>query len=155
MDDYLMAWNSHDINKILSFFTDDGIYEDVAHGIVNHGKKEITGYLKTSFIDFPDLKVEVKTIVANGEWIVFEIVTSGTHAHSSMPEVQATGKTFSIRAVSVFKMSKGKISRQSEYYNYATLLQLKLVVFSDRIEIRCEIPIEPDKSISVILPLGL
>ena len=34
-------------------------------------------------------------------------------------------------------------------------LQLKLVVFSDRIEIRCEIPIEPDKSISVILPLGL
>lgn len=123
MDDYLIAWNSHDINKILSFFTEDGVYEDVAHGITNHGKKEITGYLNTSFIDFPDLKVEVKTIVANGEWIVFEIVTSGTHAHSSMPEVQATGKTFSIRAVSVFKMSKGKISRQSEYYNYATLLQ--------------------------------
>jgi hypothetical protein len=34
-------------------------------------------------------------------------------------------------------------------------LQLKLVVFNDRIEIRCQIPIEPDKSISVILPLGL
>ena len=34
-------------------------------------------------------------------------------------------------------------------------LQLKLVVFSDRIEIRCQIPIEPDKSINVILPLGL
>ena len=65
MDDYLTAWNSHDINKILSFFTDDGIYEDVAHGIMNQGKKEITGYLNTSFIDFPDLKVEIKTIVAN------------------------------------------------------------------------------------------
>lgn len=34
-------------------------------------------------------------------------------------------------------------------------LQLKLVVFNDRIEIRCQIPIEPDKSINVILPLGL
>ena len=34
-------------------------------------------------------------------------------------------------------------------------LQVNLVVFNDRIEIRCQIPIEPDKSISVILPLGL
>jgi steroid delta-isomerase-like uncharacterized protein len=90
---------------------------------VNHGKKEITGYLNTSFIDFPDLKVEVKTVIANGKWIVFEIATSGTHAHSSMPEVQATGKTFSVRVVSIFQLHNDKISRQSEYYNYATLLQ--------------------------------
>jgi len=76
MDDYLIAWNSHDINKILSFFTDDGIYEDVAHGITNHGKKEITGYLNTSFIDFPDLKIEVKTVFGTGDWIVVEIITS-------------------------------------------------------------------------------
>jgi steroid delta-isomerase-like uncharacterized protein len=123
MDDYLIAWNSHDINKILSFFTDDGIYEDVTRGIVNHSKKEIAGYLNTSFIDFPDLKIVVNTVIATGDWTVYEIVTSGTHAHSSRPEVPATGKTFSVRAVSVFKMSKGKISRQSEYYNYATLLQ--------------------------------
>jgi steroid delta-isomerase-like uncharacterized protein len=123
MDDYLIAWNSHDINTILSFFTDDGIYEDVAHGIVNQGKKEITGYLNTSFNDFPDLKIEVKTVFGTGVWTVFEIVTSGTHAHSSRPEVPATGKTFSVRAVSIFQLRNGKISRQSEYYNYATLLQ--------------------------------
>jgi len=32
-------------------------------------------------------------------------------------------------------------------------LQLKLVVFNDRIEIRCQIPIEPDKSINVIFTI--
>ena len=34
-------------------------------------------------------------------------------------------------------------------------LQVNLVVFNDRLEIRCQIPIELDKFISVILPLGL
>jgi hypothetical protein len=34
-------------------------------------------------------------------------------------------------------------------------LQVNLVVFNDRIEIRCQIPIEPDKSTNVILTLGL
>ena len=91
MNDYLVAWNSHDINTILSFFMDDGIYEDVAHGIVNHGKKEMTGYLNTSFTDFPDLKIEVKTVIATGEWTVYEIVTSGTHARSSRPGVPFVG----------------------------------------------------------------
>ena len=123
MEDYLLAWNSHDVDKIISFFTDDGIYEDVAHGIVNHGKKEIASYLNTSFTDFPDLKIEVKNVITTGEWKVFEIVTSGTHVHSSRHEIPATGKAFSVRAVSIFKTDKGKISQQSEYYNYATVLQ--------------------------------
>jgi hypothetical protein len=34
-------------------------------------------------------------------------------------------------------------------------LHLILVVFNDRIEIRCQIPIDPDKSMNVILTLGL
>ena len=34
-------------------------------------------------------------------------------------------------------------------------LQVNLVVFNDRIEIRCQIPIEPDKSTNIILTLGL
>jgi hypothetical protein len=34
-------------------------------------------------------------------------------------------------------------------------LQVKLVVFHDRIEIRCQIPFETDRSVSVILTLGL
>jgi hypothetical protein len=34
-------------------------------------------------------------------------------------------------------------------------LQVNLVVFNDRIEIRCQIPIEPDKSTNIILNLRL
>jgi hypothetical protein len=34
-------------------------------------------------------------------------------------------------------------------------LDIKLVVFDDRIEIKCQIPIEADKSANVIMTLGL
>jgi hypothetical protein len=34
-------------------------------------------------------------------------------------------------------------------------LQVKIVVFSDRIEIRCQLPLEPDKSTNIVLNLSL
>ena len=62
MDEYIKAWNSHDTNKIISFFTDDCIYEDVALGIVNHGIKETTAFVNTMAVDFPDFKLELKSV---------------------------------------------------------------------------------------------
>ncbi len=35
--DYGLAWSSHDVEKIASFFTDDCVYEDVAiRELVSH-----------------------------------------------------------------------------------------------------------------------
>jgi ketosteroid isomerase-like protein len=35
-------WSSHDIDHLLSLFTDDCIYEDVTFGVVNRGKAELS-----------------------------------------------------------------------------------------------------------------
>ena len=125
MDEYIKAWNSHDTNKIISFFTDDCIYEDVALGIVHHGIKETTAFVNTMAVDFPDFKLELKSVFGAGDWAGCEWVMSGTHSHalSGMPGIPPTGKTFSVRGASIAQMRKGKISRNSDYYNMATLLQ--------------------------------
>jgi steroid delta-isomerase-like uncharacterized protein len=123
MDDYKLAWNSHDVKKIISFFTDDGVYEDVATGKVSKGKKEITDYLNSFFIDFPDLKLELKSLFAADDWGGSEIVSTATHAHSSTPGIPTTGKVFSIRGATIFQLHKGKISRQSEYYDQVSFLK--------------------------------
>jgi steroid delta-isomerase-like uncharacterized protein len=123
MEQYKLAWNSHDVNKIISFFTEDGIYEDVATGSVNHSKKEISEYLNTFFADVPDFKIEIKTVFGSDDWAGSEVISSGTHVHSSLPGVPSTGRTFSLRAIGIFQLHKGKISHQSEYYNLVTLLQ--------------------------------
>ena len=125
IDEYKLAWNSHDVNKIVSFFVDDGIYEDVAARIVKKGKRELTAYFDAMFVDYPDFKMEVKSSFGSDEWMCFEIISSGTHIHSTLTKsaTPATGKHFSVRAASIFQFRNGKIGRQSEYYNMMTLLE--------------------------------
>ena len=117
------AWNSHDVKKIMEFYTDDCIYEDVALGIVKHGKKELTDFLNSFFVDVPDVKFELKSVFGTGDWAGMEYVMSGTHVHSSIPTMPATGKTYSLRIASIVQLHKGKIIRQSDYWNMMTMLQ--------------------------------
>jgi steroid delta-isomerase-like uncharacterized protein len=123
MKNSLAAWNSHDVDKILTFFTDDCIYEDVALGVVNHGKKELKAFINSMFVDFPDVKLEGKTAFQAGDWAGVEWVMTGTFAHSSIPGMPATGKKFSIRGASVQELRKGKIRRNSDYWNLASFIQ--------------------------------
>jgi steroid delta-isomerase-like uncharacterized protein len=117
------AWNSHDVNRVLEFYTDDCVHEDVPYGIVSHGKKELTTFLNSSFVDFPDIRWELKSLFGAGDWVGKEWVMSGTHAHSRTPGVPATGKTFSVRGATIYQFHNGKISHESAYYNVVTLMQ--------------------------------
>jgi len=120
--DYYIAWNSHDAEKITSFFTDDCVYEDLAGGLVNRGKKELGDYIKATFSWSPDVKFEMKSFFSSGNWIGSEWSMSGTHA-GDFPGIPATGKRFSIRGASVTELRKGKISRNSDYWNMLSFLQ--------------------------------
>jgi steroid delta-isomerase-like uncharacterized protein len=123
MKDYMAAWNSHDVDKILSFFTDDCVYEDVATGVVNHGKKELISWANNLFTNMPDFQIEIKSGFGAGDWGGSEWVMTGTHAHSSNPAIPATGKRFSVRGASITEFQKGKISRNTDYWSLATFLQ--------------------------------
>jgi steroid delta-isomerase-like uncharacterized protein len=123
LDEYKSVWNTHDVNKLIAFFTDDGIYDDVAQGTIYRGKKEVTDYLSSMFVDMPDLKVEFRSIFRDGDWMGIEVIMSGTFAHSSTPGMKATGKTFSVRGATVIQLRGGQIIRKSYYMNMAAFLQ--------------------------------
>ena len=59
-NDWIAAWSSYDAEKLLSLYTDDCVYEDVAMGAVNHGKEELRAFYSDTFAAFPDFKVESK-----------------------------------------------------------------------------------------------
>ena len=125
LSDYILTVNSHHVSEILSFCTDDVFYENVARGSVYRGKEEFAAGLNASFTEIPDLKHELKSVFGVGDCAAMEYVILGTHANTirSVPGIPATGKTLSVRGVSIFQLRGGKISRQSEYYNLATVLQ--------------------------------
>ncbi len=122
MMDYLAAMNAHDLEKILTFFTDDCVYDCMPMGKVSHGKKELKDFLSSTFADMPDFKIETKSGFNAGDWGAAEWVMSGTLAHSNIPGVP-TGKSFSVRGASITELRGGKISRNTNYWNLASMLQ--------------------------------
>ena len=123
LDDFLSAMNSHDTNKAVSFWTDDCIYENWGSELVKHGKKELTDMINSMFVDFPDIKYEQKSSFAAGDWAGVEYIASGAFTNSSLPAMPAISKTYSVHGASIIQFRKGKISRQSDYLDRATLLQ--------------------------------
>lgn len=54
MEEWGAAWNSRDVDKIVSFYTDGCVYEDMALGVVCHGKKELYDFIKPLYTDYDD-----------------------------------------------------------------------------------------------------
>ncbi|MCA1647264.1 MAG: ester cyclase [Chloroflexi bacterium] len=122
LDDFVRHWSSHDLDSLVSLFTDDVVYEDVALGVVNHGKNEFRTFAEEFFAGFPDVTFEVTSRFATerkgcGQWTM-----RGTH-RGDMPGMPATNKQIDIRGVSIVEFADTKIRRCVDYWDMATFLK--------------------------------
>jgi steroid delta-isomerase-like uncharacterized protein len=115
---WIAGWNSHNPDKMLPLFTDDILYEDVAFGEVSHGKAEVRKFILSEIEGVPDLQLKlVRADIRDGHGTI-EWTFSGTDK-----DVFKTGKKFSVRGVSVVEMRDGKISRNLDFYDAATIMR--------------------------------
>jgi steroid delta-isomerase-like uncharacterized protein len=115
---WIAAWNSHNPDKMLPLFTDDIVYEDVAFGEVSHGSAELRKFAASEFDAVPDLELKLLRANIHGGHGTIEWMFSGTDKG-----VFKTGKEFSVRGVSVIDMRDGKISRNLDFYDVATIMR--------------------------------
>jgi steroid delta-isomerase-like uncharacterized protein len=115
---WIAAWNSHNPDKMLALFTDDIVYEDVAFGEVSHGSAELRKFAASEFEGVPDLELKLLRADIHGGHGTIEWTFSGTDKG-----VFKTGKKFSVRGVSVIEMRNGKISRNLDFYDVATIMR--------------------------------
>lgn len=119
--EYLATWNTHDLDKIVSFFTDDCVYENLAREQTYRGKDELKAWANGAFVGIPDFKLEVKSLFVSGDWAACEWVMTGTQT-GDLPGLPATGKSFSVRGSTIVQLKGGKILRNSDYWDMATFL---------------------------------
>ena len=118
------AWSTHNINLIDEVFTENGIYEDVAAGTINHGREEIKNGLKENFVAVPDFKIELIDWFSSKNMLASQWIMSGTQT-GDYPGLPATGKSFSVRGASIAVIKNGKFERWTDYYDlYLFLKQL-------------------------------
>ena len=129
--EYPLAWSEHNMNKVLSFFNEDCIYEDITLGVVNRGKQALMKFANEMFTTQPDFHLEYTRYFANdtqgmAEWTV-------THTRKGeFYGVDVTGKKVRLTGVTLFEFENGKISRNSDYWDLTPLL-LQLGVLTDEL----------------------
>ena len=120
--DWASHWSSHDIDGLLSLFTDDVLYEDVALGVVNRGKEQLRGFVEGFVRGYPDIMVELISSFASRDHGAAEWVIRGTHL-GDRPGRPATGKPIALRGASIFRFAQGKIQSCVDYSDLATVLK--------------------------------
>ena len=123
LDSWAAAWSSHDVEQVLILFTDDCVYEEVTFGVVVRGKEELRAFANGAFAAVPDFKFELTSQFIAGPFGAIEWVMSGTH-NGDLPGLPATGNRFSsIRGATIVELAGGKIRRNSDYWDAASLMK--------------------------------
>jgi steroid delta-isomerase-like uncharacterized protein len=115
-------WNSKDITQLDRLYLKDAVCEDVAEGAAYKGLAAIKQSVSEDFTWAPDVSVEAISILVTKNRGVLEWVWSGTQTGDISGLIEATGKKFSIRGVSVFEFENDRIKKQSDYYDAGTFL---------------------------------
>ena len=117
-EDAILAWNTHDPDKVARFYTQDAIYEDATLGMVNHGTTDIRKFAQQFFDESPDAKFSVTgSFMADGHGYA-EWVMAGTDVG-----MFKTNKRFEVRGASIMQGSPEKLSHQTDYWDMATLMK--------------------------------
>jgi steroid delta-isomerase-like uncharacterized protein len=117
-----------DLEAVLSYYTEDVYFEDVSVPQPCRGKQEMREFMAVFYRAFPDLHIEVRNCVAAGSFVTAEYDLIGTHTGEFLGHAP-TGRAFRIKAVSVYEHDGELFTRETVYYDSATLFgQLGLPV---------------------------
>jgi steroid delta-isomerase-like uncharacterized protein len=116
------AWNSHDIEKVLSFYSPDYIADDVGLASVLRGHGALREMLQTYWRAFPDLEIAVTDMVIEGSRVVSAWVAAGTHQGTIM-NIPPTGHKVQVRGMSIIDVEDGLIVRGQYIWDLAGMLR--------------------------------
>ncbi len=114
---YIKAYNARDVDTLLSFFSENCLFENISGGRVTvraHGKAELEPLATKSAAAFAFREQRVRTVTGSQQMLVAEIDFRGTLQADLTPELKA-GAVLQLRGVSVFEFRDGRITRLSDY----------------------------------------
>ncbi|MDQ5852831.1 MAG: ester cyclase [Chloroflexota bacterium] len=121
MADLLDAWNSHDIERVASFYAPDYVGVDIGQARPQYGPAERCRVLASYVRAFPDLHFTGETIIEDNR-IALVWTMRGTHRGSLM-RIPPTGRTIEVRGVSLLTVEDGKVKRGLNIWDMAGLLR--------------------------------
>lgn len=108
---FLDAFNAHDVDAIMSFFTEDCVFDmprgPAPGGLRLTGKRDVREGIQSRFDGIPDIEYGDDRHWTCGDRGVSEWTIRGT---------QASGERIEVRGCDLFEFSGGKISRKDSFW---------------------------------------
>ena len=120
--DLIIAWNSHDADRVAALYAEDYVGTDLAEAAPQRGREGIRQSMIRYFQAFPDVHFAVEDTIHNGKRIVLVWSVQGTHT-GPLLNIPPTGRRILVRGVSVLSLEAGKISRGLYVWDLAGLLR--------------------------------
>jgi steroid delta-isomerase-like uncharacterized protein len=115
-------FNSHDPALVGRCFAEDGEHLVPALGATWQGREQRGEALGRLWLASPDIRIELTYVFGDGEQAAGEWVISGT-SERPYGDLPATGRRFAVPGVTCVSLRGGRIRRQADYWDLATLLR--------------------------------
>jgi predicted ester cyclase len=119
------GWNARDFDVLADATALDGTITFMGSGEVLKGPEGSRIYSEMWANGFPDGRVTIDTIVADGDRVVVELTGRGTHTGTlatSMGEIPPTGKSVTLKLCDVLELKDGKITAQRSYLDTGSMM---------------------------------
>lgn len=116
------AWNSHDIESVLRFYSPNYVGSDVGQPTPQRGHQGLREMLQTYWDAFPDLQFRVTDRVIEDSSLAIVWVAEGTHQGPIM-NIPATGHKVQVRGMSVINVENGLVVRGQYVWDLAGMLR--------------------------------
>ena len=116
------AWNLHDMQKVLSFYSPDYVGSDVGQAGPVEGHAGLQAMLERHWKAFPDLHFSISNTIVQGCQIASVWQAEGTHM-GSMMNIPPTGRKVQVKGVSIIEVKDGLIVRGQYIWDLAGMLR--------------------------------
>lgn len=119
LQDYMDAWNEHNITKIEQYYSPHVIWYDLPSDTTTKGKKRVSKAITEAFMGYvPDMYwVKSGDLFVSGNTVTYEWVYGGTF-NGMWGNEKVEKKSFSIKGISTTTVdAQGKIISQKDYYD--------------------------------------
>lgn len=117
---YLEGFNRRDAIDPASYFADAAIIEELALGTIVRGLAAVEKIVHS--MAETDLRIEIDRLFSTAEHACVEWTMSGTHSFEWLG-FPPTGSRFSVKGVTTVDLAGGRMTRWSDYWDFATLLR--------------------------------
>ena len=119
------SWNARDFDVMADAMAPDGTITFMGSGEVLTGPDGSRTYNEMWADGFPDGRVTIDSIVAEGDRVVVEYTGRGTHTgtlKTSMGDIPATGRSVTLTMCDVIDLEKGKVKAQRSYFDTGNMM---------------------------------